>query len=195
MGPTSRTVTPTIDPFWSKTEVMPTLRPIRLSTLIAVTRSPFAAPRGRPGTSASAGHAPAKRPAIFFGHTDWPRLREAGFTGVVYDIATNPARGAAGRVRATQDNVERIQKLVATEPMSALKDKHLYTVTVDLSEPYTLPPLPNVTVVAKAERSAVLKASGDIGPLLTALAGAPVHDVVIQHATLEELFLEHYERA
>jgi membrane dipeptidase len=43
------------------------------------------------------------RPLI--GHTDYPRIREAGLTGVVYDIATNPFRPAANRLAATVRNV------------------------------------------------------------------------------------------
>jgi len=83
-------------------------------------------------------------------------------------------------------------KLVATEPMTALRDKHLYTITLEFTQDFTLPDLANVTVVSKVNNSLVLKASGDLNPLLKALATAPVHDIQIHHATLEELFMEFY---
>jgi hypothetical protein len=46
----------------------------------------------------------------FFGHTDWPRLREAGFTGAVYDVATNPFRPAKNRQATTIANLDSIQR-------------------------------------------------------------------------------------
>lgn len=85
-------------------------------------------------------------------------------------------------------------KLVATEPMTALQDKHLYTITVEFAGQVDVPTLPNVTVVSQQNHSVILKASGDINPLLKALAGTSVHDVQIQHASLEELFMEFYNR-
>lgn len=58
-------------------------------------------------------HTPAARPRLLWGHTDLPRLIEAGFTGVVYDIATNPARPPANRLAATLDNLCRVQERAA----------------------------------------------------------------------------------
>lgn len=83
-------------------------------------------------------------------------------------------------------------KLVATEPMTALRDKHLYTVSLEFGQDYTLPDIANVIVVSKVNHSLTLKALGDLNPLLKALASAPVHDIQIQHSTLEELFMEFY---
>jgi len=85
-------------------------------------------------------------------------------------------------------------KLVATEPMTALKDKHLYTITVEFESDFKLPSFPNVTVVNHHNNFMMLKASGDLKPLLKILATAPIHDLQIQHATLEELFMEFYSR-
>jgi len=58
-------------------------------------------------------HPPPARPRLLWGHTDWPRLIEAGFTGVVYDIATNPARPPGDRLRATLRNVARVKERLA----------------------------------------------------------------------------------
>ena len=49
----------------------------------------------------------------FFGHTDFPRLREASFNGVVYDIATNPFRPAANRLRVTLQNITDAKSRIA----------------------------------------------------------------------------------
>lgn len=83
-------------------------------------------------------------------------------------------------------------KLVSIESMAGLRDKHLYTITVEFSKAFTLPAIPNVTVANAINHTVTLKAHGDIQPLLKILATAPVHDVQIQHASLEELFLEFY---
>jgi len=62
-------------------------------------------------------HGVDRRTRPFMGHTDYPRLREAQLTGVVYDIATNPFRPARGRLRTTLHNVRQ-----ATERLSAHPD-------------------------------------------------------------------------
>ena len=35
---------------------------------------------------------------------------------------------------------------------------------------------------------------GDVGPFLAAIAGAPIRDMTIEPARLEEAFLEYYEQ-
>lgn len=52
-------------------------------------------------------HGPWKRVVPFFWQTDYPRLREAGMTGVVYDLATNVFRREASRQRITLANLVR----------------------------------------------------------------------------------------
>lgn len=51
-------------------------------------------------------HGVSARVRPFMGHTDYPRIREASFTGIVYDIATNPFRPGRNRLATTQRNVE-----------------------------------------------------------------------------------------
>ncbi len=58
-------------------------------------------------------HATSTTAPLFWGHTDYPKLREAGFTGVAYDVATNPFRPAGNRLATTLANFERIQQRVA----------------------------------------------------------------------------------
>ena len=52
----------------------------------------------------------------FFGHTDYPRLLEAGFTGIVADIATNVFRPAGGRQAVTLRNLERVKARIEAHP-------------------------------------------------------------------------------
>lgn len=52
----------------------------------------------------------------FFGHLDFPRALDGGLTGAMWSIATNIARGAKGRWRALEANVQGLREtLEATE--------------------------------------------------------------------------------
>lgn len=61
-------------------------------------------------------HGVARRVRPFVGHTDYPRVREAGLTGVVYDIATNPFRPKGNRLATTLRNVEAARARIAAWP-------------------------------------------------------------------------------
>lgn len=61
-------------------------------------------------------HGPWKRVVPLFGHTDYPRLREAGMTGVVYDLATNVFRREASRQVITLANLERCRRQIEAWP-------------------------------------------------------------------------------
>lgn len=52
----------------------------------------------------------------FFGHLDLPRLVEAGITGAMWSITTNPFRTARGRWRAFQRNLRRLDTLTGRAP-------------------------------------------------------------------------------
>ncbi len=51
-------------------------------------------------------HGVSRRVRPLVGHTDYPRLRAASFTGIVYDIATNPFRPGRNRLATTERNVD-----------------------------------------------------------------------------------------
>lgn len=61
-------------------------------------------------------HGRFQKPPPFWRHTDYPRIREAGFTGVVYDIATNPFRTWRDRRRTTLSNVAAVQARIDAHP-------------------------------------------------------------------------------
>ncbi|MBW1878109.1 MAG: membrane dipeptidase, partial [Deltaproteobacteria bacterium] len=73
-------------------------------------------------------HDPWRKPPPFMGHTDYPRLLEAGFSGVVCDIATNVFRRAARRQEVTLQNLERLKCRVESFPeeLALVRDRTEY---------------------------------------------------------------------
>jgi membrane dipeptidase len=69
-------------------------------------------------------HPRRKRPNAFFGHCDFPRLALAGYTGVFYDITTNPLRGSARSLELTTSNVRTARTRLdnAENAMHAVRD-------------------------------------------------------------------------
>ena len=65
------------------------------------------------GYDPAARHAPWILGRHFFGHLDLPRMRDAGLSGAMWSITTNPFRGADRRWRVFQTNLERLHALVA----------------------------------------------------------------------------------
>lgn len=49
----------------------------------------------------------------FFGHADLPRLRDAGLSGALWSLTTNPFRPAGARLRAYRKNRARLRALAA----------------------------------------------------------------------------------
>lgn len=54
--------------------------------------------------------------ARFYSMVDFPRVREAGMTGGIWVITTNPLRGAEGRTRACIENIRRLQGIFESVP-------------------------------------------------------------------------------
>ena len=52
----------------------------------------------------------------FFGHADFPTVRESGLGGATWVISTNPARSARGRRRAFEKNLRRLRSLLDQAP-------------------------------------------------------------------------------
>lgn len=59
-------------------------------------------------------HARPRRVRPLVGHLDFPRIRAAGLTGVVYDIATNPFRPKRNRLATTLRNLDRAMARVGS---------------------------------------------------------------------------------
>ena len=52
----------------------------------------------------------------FFGHADFPTVRESGLGGATWVISTNPVRSARGRRRAFDKNIRRLRSLLYHAP-------------------------------------------------------------------------------
>jgi ABC-2 type transport system ATP-binding protein len=86
-------------------------------------------------------------------------------------------------------------KLVDEGTMEQLRHLSAETVEVAFDGPApALPPVPGVRVAGADGNVLRLEVSGDIGPLLRALAEYPVARLVSREPSLEEVFLHHYER-
>jgi len=92
--------------------------------------------------------------------------------------------------------IVRAGRLVAVEEIDALLAQRRRSVEMRLAGPAPalagVPGVADLVVVGDRLRCAV---DGDMGPFLAAIAGAPVADLTIEPARLEDAFLELYEEA
>jgi ABC-2 type transport system ATP-binding protein len=85
-------------------------------------------------------------------------------------------------------------RLVAFEEIPALLARRKRNVEMRLvGPPPTLDGVPGVSEVRVADGRLTCRLEGDVGPFLSAIAGAPIADLTIEPARLEEAFLEFYE--
>jgi ABC-2 type transport system ATP-binding protein len=87
-------------------------------------------------------------------------------------------------------------ELVALSDIDALLDRrHRHVeMRLDGGEPPVLEGVPGVSGVALHHGVLTCELEGDMRPFLAAIAGAPVRDLTIEPARLEEAFLEYYEQ-
>lgn len=96
----------------------------------------------------------------------------------------------------TRVGVLRQGALIAQEAIASLQDKHLYKVTLQFERDVTAADfdLPNAKVIDIRARHVQLTYTGDVQPLLNFVTKMKVHDATIDHASLEEHFMEFYDR-
>jgi ABC-2 type transport system ATP-binding protein len=84
-------------------------------------------------------------------------------------------------------------RLVDQGTLSELRHLHAQTVevTFDGRVP-NLPPLPGVTATSAGDNALRFQVTGSIGPLIRALADAPIVSLTSRAPSLEEIFLHHY---
>jgi len=87
-------------------------------------------------------------------------------------------------------------KMVAVEKISDMKHKRIYTVRVAITGAYNsadfkIPGVENETTNGGGEL--ILHVKGDLDPLIKKLAKYTVHEIEIEHATLEDIFMEFYQ--
>ncbi len=87
-------------------------------------------------------------------------------------------------------------KLVATESIASLKKKKINTVHAYFDEPVDKNEfkLDNIELEKSVDHTLILKAKGDINPLIKKLAEYRLNDLDISQASLEDIFLEYYEK-
>lgn len=131
-------------------------------------------------------------------------LMQRAFYGILDDLK------AAGRtiffsshvlseVERVCDRVAIIRRghLVALEEVAKLLDRRKRNVEMRLSGRGTpsLEGVPGVSGLKVVDGRVMLQLEGDVGPFLRAIAGAPITDLTIEPAHLEEAFLEFYADA
>lgn len=87
-------------------------------------------------------------------------------------------------------------KLLTTESIAGLRAKRLCTVKARFSSPVRneyLRMVPNATLARTDGMSAVFRIRADVVPALRFLCQLPLRDIETQNATLEEMFMEHYQ--
>lgn len=87
-------------------------------------------------------------------------------------------------------------KIVSEESIKSLKEKRTHTVSVTFSEKVTKDQIksPCVKQVEEIDSSLLITCKGEIDPLIKELAKHRVKEIEISRATLEEIFLEFYQK-
>ncbi len=90
--------------------------------------------------------------------------------------------------------IVRSGRLVALEDVAALLARRKRNVEMHVNgAPPRLAGVAGVSDVRAADGRVTCRLEGDVGPFLAAIAGAPIDDLTIEPARLEEAFLEFYE--
>ena len=87
-------------------------------------------------------------------------------------------------------------KLVAIESIRALKDKRMHLATIHFADSFNKKDFvfDGVSVQQELPEGLILNIKGDVNPLINKLSKHNLKDLEITHASLEEIFLEFYER-
>ena len=99
-------------------------------------------------------------------------------------------------VEALCDRVGILREGRLVDEGSLAELRHLSAHTVEVAfegEPPDLGALPGVAVASAGANALRFEVTGPIGPLIAALAGAPVTSLTSREPSLEEIFLHHYD--
>jgi ABC-2 type transport system ATP-binding protein len=116
-------------------------------------------------------------------------LRRAGRTVFFSSHVLSEVERVCDRVAIIREG--RLVALESVDELLARRRRHV-EVRVD-GEPPVLEGVPGVTVTEVRPGLVRAELEGDVGPLLAALQGVAVRDLLIEPARLEEAFLEYYE--
>jgi len=86
-------------------------------------------------------------------------------------------------------------KMVTTESIKNLKEKRLYTITAYFKDKFDKNDfdIENVEIKKEIAEGLIMSAKGDINELVKKLSEYNLRDLRIEHASLEDIFLEFYE--
>lgn len=90
----------------------------------------------------------------------------------------------------------RLGKMVASESITKLKEKKLYTVRAIFphkTDPRAFTDLESVDLIEAQDEEIQFRVKGDINPILAKLDDIDLKDCEIKRAALEDIFLEYYE--
>lgn len=87
-------------------------------------------------------------------------------------------------------------QMVAVESMSDLRKKHMYKATIDLAEKYHVEDfqIQEMKIINHSEKQLIIQIKGNINPLIKAIAKYKVKDIQIERASLDEIFMEYYQK-
>lgn len=90
----------------------------------------------------------------------------------------------------------RLGKIVAIENIVALKKKKISTMFVEFSAPVKSEDFldEHIELVRETESALTLKVKGDINTLIRRLGSHEISDIQISQASLEDIFMEYYEK-
>lgn len=87
-------------------------------------------------------------------------------------------------------------KMIAVEDIKSLKEKQIHQITVYFSDGVKIEDfkMPEIQKIRQVGAGFIIDIKGDINPVLKKLTEYSIRDIEISHATLEEIFLEFYQK-
>ncbi|AKM82515.1 TPA: ABC transporter ATP-binding protein [Candidatus Berkelbacteria bacterium] len=87
-------------------------------------------------------------------------------------------------------------KMIAQESIDNLRSKRIHRITINFNDKFAIQDFvfDSVEVVETFPDRIVLSTKGDINPLIKKLSNYEIQDISIEHASLEEVFLEFYAK-
>lgn len=86
-------------------------------------------------------------------------------------------------------------KIVTTESIKNLKEKRLYTVTAHFSDSFDKNQfnIEGINITKEMQAGLIMNVKGDVNQIVNILSQHKLKDLQIEHASLEDIFLEFYE--
>jgi len=86
-------------------------------------------------------------------------------------------------------------KIVTTESIKNLKDKRLYTVTAHFADSFDENQfnIDGINITKQMQAGLIMNVKGDVNQVVQLLSQHKLKDLQIEHASLEDIFLEFYE--